>query len=178
MTINANGNLVGGSICLSKAGVTGLSGAATTFSTGATAVTYANQGKLPALKAQVSGGVTPTVDVVTGAAFKPIQKNQGGVFVFTLDAAGNYGVAQGPLPVSPTTTGTQTNVDDSGNYSFMPQFPSIPDALTAVSYVVVRAQSTYAGSGFIFGTALWNTTGIVISTPQDIMTLPAVPQVA
>lgn len=176
--INQTGGSVGGNVCLSKAGWTGLSGAVTTYSTGATAVTYSVAGKIPAAKAQVSGGTTPTTDVVTGAAFKPLLKNQGTVFVLTLDAAGNYGVAQGSLPVSPTTAGTQTNVDDSGNWSTPPQFPSLPDTLTAVSYVVVRAASTYAGAGFLFGSANWNTTGITVTTPQDVFQLPAAPQTA
>ncbi len=178
MTMNATGGLVGGNLCLSKAGLTGISGAATTYSTGATAITYSVGGKIPATKSQVSGGTTPTTDVVTGAAFKPIQKNQGTVFVFTLDASGNVGVAQGSLPVSPTTTGTQTNVDDNGNWSSPPQFPALPDTLTAIGYVVVRATSSYAGTGFLFGSANWNTTGINCSTPQDVVALPAVPQTA
>lgn len=177
MTINANGNLVGGNLCLAKAGLSGLAGAATTFSTTA-AVAYAIGGKFAASKGAVAGGATPTVDVVTGAAFKPVQKNQGAVFVFTLDAAGNVGVAQGTLPVSPTTTGLQTNVDDGGNFSLLPQFPALPDTLVAIGYAVVRATSAYAGAGFQFGAANWNTAGIVVTAPQDVMTLPAVPQVA
>ena len=52
MTINANGGLVGGNLTLSKAGLTGLSGAATTYSTGATAITYTIGGKHQAAKAQ------------------------------------------------------------------------------------------------------------------------------
>ena len=55
----------GGNLCFVSAGLTGLSGAATTFSTGATTLQYTNQGKL-LTKAQVSGGATPTTDGVTG----------------------------------------------------------------------------------------------------------------
>jgi len=98
MSYNINNAIFGGNVALSSAGLTGLSGAATTYSTGATAVTYAIGGKLYS-KAQVSGGTTPTTDVVTGATFKALGKNQGCVFVWTLDASGNYGVAQGPIPV-------------------------------------------------------------------------------
>lgn len=177
MTMNITGGLAGGNVCLSRAGLTGISGAATTYSTGATAITYTVNGKFAPAKTQVSGGTTPVVDVVTGAAFKPIAKNQGCVFVWTLDFAGNVGVAQGPLPISPTTTGTQTNVDDSGNYILSPQFPALPDTLTAIGYTVVRASSSYAGTGFMFGSANWNTTGITCST-QDVSVLPATPQTA
>lgn len=175
MSINANSGLFGGNITLSKAGLTGISGGATTYSTGATAITYAVGGTIPATKGQVSGGTTPTTDVITGKAFKPILANQGCVFVWTLDASGNVGVAQGSLPVSPTTTGTQTNVDDSGNYTLLPQFPQLSDLLTPFAYTVVRASSSYAGTGFLFGSANWNTTGITCST-NDVFTLPAVPK--
>ena len=177
MSQNINAAIFGGNVALSSAGVTGLSGAATTFSTGATAVTYAIGGKLLS-KAQVSGAASPTTDVLTGAAFKAIGKNQGCAFVFTLDASGNYGVAQGPLPVQAGTTGAPTNVDDSGNWTAAPQFPAIPDTLTPVAYTLIRGQSTLAAAGFIYGTSNWNATGVVITTPQNVMALPATPQTA
>jgi hypothetical protein len=175
--LNATGALFGGNVALSAAGVTGISGAATTFSTGATAVTYAIQGKLFS-KAQVAGAATPTVDVVTGVSFKAIQKNQGCAFVWTLDAAGNYGLAQGALPVQAGTVSAPTTVDDGGNWTAVPQFPAIPDTLTPVAYMIVRATSAYAGVGFLPGSAVWNTAGIVITTPQSVFALPASPQTA
>jgi hypothetical protein len=178
MTINATGGLVGGNIVFSKAGLTGLSGAATTISTGAGGIAYTIQGKYQASKAQLSGVAVPTIDVVTGAGFKPILADQACVFVFTLDGSGNLGVAQGPLPISPTTTGTQRNVDDNGNYTAPPQFPSIPDSLTPFAYAVIRAQSSVAAAGWVFGSGLWNATGIVIGGVDDIVTLPATPQVS
>lgn len=179
MTINANGGLVGGNVVLSRAGgatanLSGITGAATTYTI--QNVTYSVGGKLY-YKGTASGAATPTTDVVTGKAFNAIQKNQGCVYVWTLDAAGNVGVAQGPLPVSPTTTGTQTNVDDSGNYTLLPQFPAIPDTLTPFAYSVVRTTSSYAGTGFLFGSANWNTAGVV-ATAVDLLVLPAVPQTA
>lgn len=178
MTINATGGLVGGNLTLTKAGLTGLSGSATTVSTGAGGITYTIQGKYQASKSQMSGVAAPTTDVVTGAGFKAILPNQGCAFVFTLDGNGNLGVAQGPLPVSPTTTGTQKSVDDSGNWSLLPQFPSIPDALTPFAYAVIRCQSTSAASGFVFGTTQWNATGVVVAGVDDVALLPAAPQVS
>ncbi len=121
----------------------------------------------------------PTTDVVTGASFKALLADQACTFVFTLDGSGSHGVAQGPLPISPTTTGTQRNVDDNGNYSAPPQFPSIPDTLTPFAYAVIRAQSTVAAAGWVFGTGLWNATGIVIAGVDDITApLPATPQIS
>jgi len=179
MTINANGGLVGGNVVLSRAGgatanLSGITGAATTCTIQNT--TYSIGGKLY-YKATASGAATPTTDAVTGKAFNAIQKNQGCVFVWTLDAAGTVGLVQGPLPVSPTTTGTQTNVDDSGNWTIPPQFPAIPDTLTPFAYSVVRAASTYAGTGYLPGSANWNTTGITAGA-VDLFAVPAVLQTA
>jgi hypothetical protein len=179
MSYNINSALQGGNVTLSKAGLTGLSGAATTYSTGATAITYAVQGKMPTAKAQVSGGTTPTTDIVTGLTFSVLKANQGCAFVWCLDASGNIRVAQGPVPVQPGTVGTVTNVDDSGNFTAAPQFPQIPDTLTPFAYAIVRTTSSYVGTtGFRFGTDNWNTTGVATIAVQDVFTLPASPQTA
>ena len=149
MTMNATGGLVGGNVVLSRAGgaTANLTGVAATAATTYTIqnVTYSIAGKL-FFKATAAGAVTPVIDVVTGVAFKPILKNQGCMFIWTLDSAGNVGLAQGPLPVSPTVTGTQTNVDDSGNFSAPPQYPAIPDILTPFAYSVIRAASIAAST--------------------------------
>lgn len=180
MTMNATGGLVGGNVVLSRLGTTtanlsGITGAAKTYTT--QAMVYTIGGKLY-YAAGASGATLPVVDAVTGAAFKALAKNQGCVYVLTVNAAGAVGVVQGSIPVSPTSLGTQTNVDDSGNYSLLPQFPSIPDTLTPFAYVVVRLASTYAGTGFIIGSSdNWNATGVTATT-QDIATLPASPQTA
>jgi len=179
MSTNLTSAAFGGNLVLSRAGgatanVSGITGAATTYTI--QNVTFALQGKLY-YKATASGAATPTTDVLTGVAFKSLAKNQGDVFVWTLDASGNVGVAQGPLPVQAGTTGAVTNVDDSGNWTANPQFPAIPDTLTPIAYTVVRLTSSYAGTGFLFGGANWNTTG-VNATTVDLFDLPASPQVS
>lgn len=179
MTMNATGGLVGGNLVTSRLGTTtaNLSGVAATAAKTYTtqAMAYSNQGKLYYV-AGASGATTPTTDVVTGAAFKAIQKNQGCVYVWTVNAAGVIGLAQGPIPVSPTSVSLQTNVDDSGNWSLLPQFPALPDNVTPVAYSVVRLASTYAGTGFIPGISdNWNATGVT-TTQQDLFGLPASPQ--
>ena len=180
MTMNATGGLVGGNVVLSRAGgatanISGITGGATTYTI--QNVTYALNAKLY-YKATASGATTPTTDVVTGVAFKPVLRNQGCMFVWTLDASGTVGVAQGQLPVSPTTTGTQTNVDDSGNYTaYLPQFPAIPDTLTPIAYTVVKLTSSASVNGFLFGTGNWNATGVTATT-VDLFDLPSAPQTA
>lgn len=178
MSTNLTGAIFGGSIVLSRAGsatanVSGVTGAAITFAS--QNMTYAINGKLFYNTSGTIGTTTPTTDGNTGKAFNAVQKNQGCTFVWCLNAAGAISVVQGPLPISPGTVGTVVNVDDSGNYTAAPQFPGIPDTLCAIAYSVVRLTSAYVGTGFLFGSANWNTTGVVVST-QDVVTLPPSPQ--
>lgn len=156
-------------ICLVKAGLTGLSGAATTFSTGV-AITYAIAGKAFS-KAAITGGVTPVVDVVTAAAIT-LKAGFGTVVVWALDAASNVVCVQGSTEV----------LDASGNFRFAaPQFPSLPDTLTAFAYSVHKAGASNSAvplvGTFTFGVSNWNTTGMT-HTVTDVITLPSRPQSA
>lgn len=159
--------LIGGNFCLAKAGLTGLSGAATTFSTGA-AVLYAIGGK--ALnKAAVAGGATPTTDATTGAAIA-IKAGQGTVVVWCLDAAGAVRVVQGSVEA----------VDQSGKFLVAPpQFPAIPDTLTPFAYSVHKGNpsghATPLAGTFTFGVSTWDTAGTV-HTLADLIALPNRPQ--
>lgn len=190
MTINANGGLIGGSLCLNKAGLTGLSGAASTVTTsaggGATSLIYANQGKV-FQKANLAGAASPVNDAgsalavvgtaASGAAFRPlvtqqaitstgspaVQAGSACAFVFGYDQAGNLRVAQGRVvPYN----------DTSANSTICP-LPIVPDWLTAISYVVIKLVNASALS-WTFGTSLWNATGVIIDTPVDVINLPAV----
>lgn len=118
-------------LMLKKAGFTGLTGAATTFTT-ANAVDYAIGGKAYT-KAAVAGGATPTTDAVTGL---PITLNataaqgKGTVVVWCLDAAGNIKVIQG----------TTELLDAAGNFaSAAPQFPAMIDTLCPFAYSVHKS---------------------------------------
>lgn len=155
----------GANQAFTKAGLTGISGAATTFSTGATAQSFCVQGKA-ASKAQVSGGATPTTDINTGAAFVGLTANKGSVFVWAMKLDGTVGVAQGS--VEP--------LDASGAFLQPPQFPMLPDTWTAFSYVIIKAGATTSGT-WTFSGSNWNATGITVAV-QDIMMLPARPQVS
>ena len=57
-------NFITATMVMAAAGLTGLSGAATTFSTGVT-IPFSLMGKAYS-KAAVAGGATPVVDIVTG----------------------------------------------------------------------------------------------------------------
>lgn len=129
--------------------------------------------------AGASGTAVPATDSVTAAAFKPLQKNQGCAYVWTVNAAGTIGLAQGPIPVALPSGSIQPNVDNSGNFSLLPQWPELPDTLTPFAYSIVYLTSSYAGTGFIPGVSdNWNATGVV-TTQQDVMLgLPATPQTA
>lgn len=156
-------------ICLAKAGLTGLSGAATTFTTAA-AITFAIGGKLFS-KAAVATGVTPTTDAATGTAIT-LTAGFGTVVVWALDAAGTVLCFQGSKEV----------LDPSGAFRFAPpSFPSLPDTVTAFAYSVHKAGAVGSAAPlvgtFTFGVSNWNTTGMT-HTAQDVANLPARPQSA
>lgn len=153
---------VGGNYVTTKAGLTGLSGAATTFTT-ANAVIYALLG-IAFSKAAVAGGATPVVDGVTGAAIT-LTKDKGTVVVWALDDAGNIKAVQGSV----------TDLDASGNFATAaPQFPNLPDTLTPFAYSIHKAGSTTVGT-WTFGVSLWNATGLSHSV-KDILSMPQRPQ--
>lgn len=157
-------NLFGTSLCLAKAGLTGLSGAATTFTT-AVAITYAILGKAFS-KAAVAGGVTPVIDSLTGTTISLVA-NQGVVVVWALDAAGNVVALEGSTEA----------LDQSGNFlNAYPAFPHVPDQYTAFAYSVHKAGATTVGT-WTFGVSNWNATGLT-HTAQDVIVLPGRPQAA
>ena len=108
--------LVAGTMCFAKAGLTGLSGAATTFTTGV-AVLYSLLGKA-FNKAAVAGGATPTLDAITGKAIT-ILPGFGTVILWCLDAAGTVKLVQGSVEV--------LDKDSNGFAAAPPQFPLLDD---------------------------------------------------
>jgi hypothetical protein len=183
---NITGALAGGNVMLNNAGITGLSGAATTVSTGKS-VDYLVQGKAYT-KTALSGAATPTNDAssplavagtaASGAAFRPLVAQQAPagyttvytgsacVFVFGFDAAGNLRVAQGPV----------ANYTDTSANSTVLQFPQLPDWMTPFAYSVIKLTSATAAT-WTFGAGNWNATGITIDTPVNVGVLPATPPV-
>jgi hypothetical protein len=159
--------LVNGNFVLGKAGLTGLSGAATTFTIG-TAIAFALAGKAFS-KATVAGGATPTLDAYTGKTMT-VQPGKGTVVLWCLDAAGNVKLVQG----------TAETVDDAGNFMYAPPGFNIPaDDLVPFAYSVHKNLPA-AGANvtpFVIGTSLWNAANSV-HTVQDIITLPGRPQLS
>lgn len=157
------------------ANLTGTTGAAKTYTT--QNMTYSVNGKLY-YAAGAAGAATPAADAVTGAGFKALAIGQGCIYVWTVNAAGAVGLVQGPLPPSLPSGAIGKNLDSSGNFTAPPQFPILPDTLTAFAYSVVAVGANYAGTGFIPGSSdNWNATGLT-TTAQDVSTLPQQPQTA
>lgn len=158
--------LVGLNFCLGKAGLTGLSGAATTFTT-ANAFNFSINGKAFA-KAAVAGGATPNVDFITGLPIilsATALQGKGTVVVWCVDAGGVVRAVQG----------TTENIDASGNFlTAAPQFPAFADNLTVFAYSIHKAAA--GAAPFTFGVSVWNLAGLS-HTLADLITLPSRPQV-
>jgi hypothetical protein len=149
---------------LTKAGLSGISGAATTYSTGANGVLQSFGGKL-VLKAQDSSVAFPALDAVTGKAFNALAANQGCTLVFGYNAAGAVQVAQSNIVA----------LDPNGNFiGWAPQMPTLPDSDCPFAYVVVKDGAT--GGAFTPGTTNWNATGMTYSV-QDVSYVPGRPQI-
>lgn len=149
-------------VATAGAALTGLSGAATTYSS--SLFGYALAG-LAFAKALVAGGATPTTDIVTGVAFKALAINQACAFVWVVNAAGVVGVAQGPIVSWTDTTAGSTACP----------LPFIP-ANTFAPFASHTVQNGAAGSAFTFGTSNWNQTGITAIVVSNLCQLKNVPQ--
>jgi hypothetical protein len=150
--------------CLVK--VTVAAGTTSTLSSTGT-IQYGIAGKAYS-RAALANTATPTTDANTGLAFVPVTPNTGCVFLIGVNAAGTLKVAQGGLQA----------LDVNGNFVVSPQFGSMPDDFCPVAYEVIKAGSTAAAGGWIFGTSNQAAvTGITYSI-QDLIGMPGRPQVA
>ena len=160
MAYNLNNAIEGGSITLTTAGITGLSGAAATYSTGATAMSFMVDGKF-LTKAQVSGGSIAATDGNTAKAFKAQAASTVCAYLFSIDASGNHHMSQGPVVAYTDTTALSTVVP----------LPAVPGNDAPFAYAVIKNGST--GSAWTFGTSNWNATGITVDTPVNLCNIPA-----
>ncbi len=156
-------NLNARNFVTSKAGLTGLSGAATTFTTAA-AIVFCLLGKAFS-KAAVAGGATPVVDFITNLAITLVA-NTGTAVLWCVDAAGNIRCVKGSTEA----------LDASGNFINAPQLPIVPDTLAPFAYSIHKAGATTVGT-WTFGVSNWNATGMTHSA-ADIMFIPSRPQIA
>ena len=143
--------------------LTGISGAATTYSYSEFIVSL--RGKMTTVAAD-SAQATPTTDIITGAAYVSLAASQGCVFLWLTKPDGTLAVAQGPVKALKADNLFQWDAS---------MFPGIPDGYVPFAYVVVKNGST--GSAWVFGTGNWNATGIVVAV-QNLCTLPDRVQVA
>jgi hypothetical protein len=148
---------------LGKWGLTGISGAATTYSTSATTLPFAINSKALS-KAQVSGGTTPTTGAVSASAIT-LTANQGRVVVWGMNAAGTVQVIEGSV----------YTLDSAGSFIVAPQFPAMPDTFCPCAYHVLQAGSTLSGT-FTFGSSNWNTTGMTHTVVDLAGGMPDRPQ--
>lgn len=150
-----------GTLTLSKAGLA--AGTTTTYSTTA-AVLSCIKGKLYS-KGAVTNGATPTVDAVTGAAFRPLSASQTCIFLFGFDSGGNIKVAQGPIVSTDDVTGDLAAV----------HYPTFPNTIAAFGALIAKAGSNLSGT-WTFGTNnLSSVTGMTY-TFADLAFVPAAPE--
>lgn len=153
---NLSNGLSAGDICLTAAG---LSNGTTTTHTVGNALTYVIDGEFKA-KAAASNAATPTLDAMTGMAFKAVAASQKCMYLFLVNAAGDVGVIQGEV------------IDDDEQYGARSPMPASGWAL--IGTVEVAAASTYAGQ-FVMGvTNLSGVTGLTY-TWTDRMAVEAQP---
>lgn len=143
------------------AALTGLSGAATTFST--SAFNYAIDGNA-FHNAAVTGGATPTTDAATGQAIT-LRAGQARAIVWVVNAAGTELVLAGPVQ---PWAGT-------GDSVALP-LPVIPPGHAPFAVHALGGLSTLSGT-FTFGVGNWNVTGLSIGTVRNICQLPNAPVV-
>lgn len=161
MSMNLQGasglNLV---VAVASAGaaLTGLSGAANTYSS--SLFGYLLNGT-PYNKAAVSGGTTPTTDAATGLAstlgLSAINKAR--AYAWVVDSAGTVKVLAGREADWPNSSGTATG------QPVVLEYPSIP-----ANHVVFAVHSLAMGSNgaaFVFGSGNWNSTGLVVGTVRN-----------
>lgn len=160
MSTNLTGAVQGGNLTLSKAGLA--AGTTTTFTIGTT-FTYAVAGALFS-KASAANGASPTLDLNTGVAFKPLVADQACIFAFAVNAAGTVGVAQGPIVKNSDVTGGLAAV----------QFPGIADGSTIFGYLLAQAISTLVSTWTFGANNLSGVTGMTY-TFRDVMDVPGQP---
>jgi hypothetical protein len=160
MTTNANGALQGGNINFGKPAVA--AGTTTTISVVA-ATDFSIAGHMYA-KAIAANGAAPTLDSITGVAFKPLSANQACIFVICLDSAGALRATQGPIVALSDVTGKLAAV----------HFPQVPEELCPIAYLYAQAGTTAVGTWTFGVNNMSGVTGMTY-TFRDLAILPATP---
>lgn len=130
-------------------------------------------GKEQTQQTALTNAVTPVVDYNTGLAFPNLQGvasggGQGAVAVYGYLEGGTNGVGSVKIMQGPRVA-----LDASGNFSYTPQFPAIPDNITPFAYQVLKCYG--ASTSFVLGVSAWAATGctnVIVNVKQ----LPVKPQ--
>lgn len=163
MSLNLNG---AGALTLAfatataGAALTGLSGAATTYSSSVFGFILKGRAYQKAL---VSGGTTPTTDGSTAAAMT-LTANKARAFVWGVNSGGTVSVYAGPIV---------DYVDTTAGAVACP-LPAIPSTVCPFAVHTVQAGATTSGT-WTFGSSDWNATGITVGTVQNLGQLPVAP---
>ena len=150
-------NASAGNLCLGNYTLSGLTGAATTFTS--VAVPFAIRGQA-FTRAVNTGAATPTTDAVTAAAITLVA-NQARVLCWGANAAGTNQIIAGPVKAWTDTTALSTEL----------QLPSLPDTFCLFATVVVKAGATTVGTWTV-GSSNWNATGIVVDPVVNRFSAP------
>lgn len=147
-----------GAVASAGAALTGLSGAATTYSAAIFSFSINNQAYNKTISTTVA---SPTTDGVTATAAQlGLSINQARCYVWGVNAAGTVAVFGGQAVAWPNASGTATGA------------PVVCPDPTPPSTFALFARHTVAngsnGAAFVFGTTNWNATGVNISTIQNL----------
>lgn len=147
------------SAVLGNAGLTGLSGAATTYSTSAVPVSING---VATTKAAVSGGTTPTTNSTSAAALTvtaPATGHKAALVVWTVDTGGTERIRSDGFVTS--LSGAEIILD----------FPDIPATEVPFAYHTLKAGTTVSGT-WTFGSSNWNATGMTVGTVVNCSMIP------
>lgn len=159
-------NLNGLTMGTIKTGLT--KGTTSTYTTTVTSAGMINGKYVTGLTAQTNTA-TPTTDATTGAAFVALTDNQATVLVIGQKADSTIQMCQGSIV--PTQVGVTTT---AGDFINAPQFPSLPDDLMVLGYLLVRTAPS--ASDWTPGTSSWTATGVTASAVVECGVLPDRPQ--
>lgn len=141
--------------------LTGLSGAATTYSSSAfgyciDGVAYANGAN--------SGATTPTTNGGVAGTSITLTANKARAVVWAVNAAGTEFVFAGPIVDWTDTTAGSTACP----------LPAIPAGYAAFAAHTIQGGSTLSGT-WTFGSSNWNATGLTVGTVRNLAQVPSNP---
>ena len=137
--------LAGITAALGNAALTGIAGAATTYSNSAIPFTLRGRAFTHAADAGVA---SPTVDALTGLPIT-LTANKARAVLWCFDSGDTARAIAGPI----------VDLDAAGNFLDQPTVPVPPDNLCPFHITIHKAGATTVGT-WTFGSSNWNATGL------------------